>query len=203
MSSSAPTTLLRRAGRTVLAGGIALTICAASPTARVLPFAPGVPFAAGVPVAQAAPIAAPVAAPIAAPDTSALELQVFHLVNADRAVSGLAPLELDPSLVTIARWRSEDMAVHGYFSHDMGGVAGDYVFRLLNEQLVRYRIAGENLARTYAPLNVSAVQVEAALMESPTHQANILLPSYTHLGVGVAIGPDGRTLYTQLFRQEW
>ena len=176
---------LRRARRTVVAGGAALLLGAASVSGPLAP-----------------PVSSALAAPLTAPDPAAYEMAVFHLVNADRAASGLAPLSLDPSLVAIARWRSADMAALGYFGHAIGGVSGDFVFRVLDEQSVTYRVAGENLARTYAPLDESAALVEVALMESPTHRANILLPDFTHLGVGVATAPDGRTLYTQLFRQE-
>ena len=184
MSQTARPAFLRQVRRAVLASCIAFALCAASGAGFLLP----VNLVA-------------IAAPLQASSSDALEMEVFSLVNADRAASGLAPLTIDPSLVAIARWRSEDMAVQGYFSHDISGVAGDYVFRVMREQSVTYRVAGENLARIYASPDQSAL-VESALMASPTHRANIMRPAYTHVGVGVAIAPDGHTLYTQLFRQE-
>ena len=36
-------------------------------------------------------------------------------------------------------------------------------------------------------------------MNSPAHRANILTNDFTQAGVGVAIGPDGKYVFTQLF----
>ncbi len=132
--------------------------------------------------------------------TMAAESQALDLVNTDRAANGLPALEFDPTLATIARWRSEDMASRGYFSHDIGGYE---VFQVLRDWGVAYRIAGENLAYNYYGQDAATAQAERALMDSPGHRANILRPDYTHLGVGVAVAADGRYLFTQLFRKEW
>ena len=153
------------------------------------------PFASAAPgVAHADELAAPLDA------TVALETQAIDLMNADRVVNGLAPLQFDATLATIARWRSEDMATRGYFSHDIGGYQ---VFTVLRDQGVSYRVAGENLAYNYYTQDVTAPQAERALMESPSHRANILRPDYTHVGIGVSVAPDGRYLFTQLFKKEW
>ena len=125
---------------------------------------------------------------------------LIDLVNADRAAHGLAPLEFDPGLATVARWRSQDMATRQYFSHDIGGYQ---VFDVMRDQGVTYRVAGENLAYNYYSPEETAARAERALMESPSHRANILRPDYTHVGVGVAIAPDGRYLFTQLFKKAW
>jgi uncharacterized protein YkwD len=132
--------------------------------------------------------------------TMAVESQGIDLVNADRAASGLAPLQFDPSLATIARWRSEDMAARNYFSHDIGGYQ---VFQVLRDWGIAYRVAGENLAYNYYGQDAAAAQAERALMESPGHRANILRPDFTHVGIGVAVAADGRHLFTQLFKREW
>jgi uncharacterized protein YkwD len=129
-----------------------------------------------------------------------VETQLIDLVNADRAAHGLAPLQFDPSLATIARWRSEDMAARNYFSHDIGGYQ---VFQVLRDWGIPYRVAGENLAYNYHGADSAAAQAEVALMNSPAHRANILRADYTHVGVGVAVSTDGRYLFTQLFKKEW
>ena len=133
-----------------------------------------------------------------------LEEQLLSLVNADRAAYGLSALEVDPSLAAIARWRSEDMATRGYFSHDIGGYL---VFQVLRDHGIAYRTAGENLAYHYpherGGLGASPYTAEDALMRSPGHRANILRADYTHVGVGVAQAPDGRYLFTQLFKKAW
>ena len=137
-----------------------------------------------------------------APSEAALvqETALIDLVNADRAANGLPALEFDPGLATVARWRSEDMAARGYFSHDIGGYQ---VFQVLRDWGIAYRVAGENLAYNYYTPEQTAVQAERALMESPSHRANILRGDYTHVGVGVAVAPDGRFLFTQLFKRAW
>lgn len=129
-----------------------------------------------------------------------LEAQFLDLLNADRIGNGLAPLEYDASLAAIARWRSEDMASRGYFSHDIGGYQ---VFQVLKDQGISYRIAGENLAFNYFQPDQTAPAAEQALMQSPGHRANILRPDYTHAGVGIAFAPDGRVLFTQIFKTAW
>ena len=129
-----------------------------------------------------------------------LEQQFFTLLNADRTASGLAPLAYDPDLSTVARWRSEDMAARTYFSHDIGGYM---VFSVLKEQGISYRVAGENLAYNYQSADRTVSAAGAALMNSPTHRDNILRGDYTHAGVGIAMAPDGRVLYTQLFKTAW
>jgi uncharacterized protein YkwD len=37
-------------------------------------------------------------------------------------------------------------------------------------------------------------------MNSPAHRANILEPSFNHLAVGAATGPDGRLAFAEIFR---
>ena len=39
-----------------------------------------------------------------------------------------------------------------------------------------------------------------ALMNSPTHRANILEPTFNRLAIGSAIGPDGRLAFAEIFR---
>jgi uncharacterized protein YkwD len=124
------------------------------------------------------------------------ELQFLGALNADRVAHGLAPLEHDAELSAVARWRSDDMVARDYFSHDIGGYM---VFQILKDRGITYRIAGENLAQTYGPANVVG-RTEASLMRSPTHRANILMLDYTNVGVGVALGPNGSYVFTQLFK---
>lgn len=128
------------------------------------------------------------------------EIALIDLLNADRAANGLPALEFDPGLASVARWRSEDMAARQYFSHDIGGYQ---VFQVLRDHGIDYRVAGENLAYNYYSPEETALRAEKALMESPTHRANILREDYTHVGVGVAVAPDGRFLFTQLFKRAW
>jgi len=45
----------------------------------------------------------------------------------------------------------------------------------------------------------TARDVMNAWMNSPGHRNNILSPSFTEIGVGLAKGPNGRLYWTQMF----
>ncbi|HEV2123851.1 MAG TPA: CAP domain-containing protein [Chloroflexota bacterium] len=161
-----------------------------------------VPVFGVVPAAQASPLASPAGNVADAPAdaVASLETHFLDLLNADRQAHGLEPLQFDTELASVARWRSEDMAQRDYFSHDIGGYM---VFQVLKDRGIAYRVAGENLAYNTHGANETAPAAERALMASPTHRDNILRADYTHVGVGVAVGPDGKYLYTQLFKAAW
>jgi len=60
---------------------------------------------------------------------------------------------------------------------------------------IRFSAAGENIAygqRTPA-------EVMKGWMNSPGHRANILSPSYTHIGIGLAKTRNGVNYWTQMF----
>jgi uncharacterized protein YkwD len=71
---------------------------------------------------------------------------------------------------------------------------------LLADAGVPYLLAGENLARsnTITPTTVSILN--DALMNSPTHRANILEPTFDLLAVGSAAGPGGLVTFAEIFR---
>src|SRR5918998_99345 len=103
----------------------------------------GVTLALGLatPVALSAPMSA------VAWDTGAYEpgseVELVAMTNRTRAAAGLPPLEIDPRLVSMARWRSRDMVERGYFSHDLPG--GGTVFDVLTRRDYCFRLAGENI----------------------------------------------------------
>ncbi|HEX4744761.1 MAG TPA: CvpA family protein [Candidatus Limnocylindria bacterium] len=120
------------------------------------------------------------------------ERQLVALANEERAAHGLAPLELDPRLVPVARAHSTEMFRQRYFSHT-SPVTGS-PFDRITAAGIGYTRAGENLA--YAR---SVATAHRGLMESPGHRENILRPEFTRIGVGViSAGPYGR-MFTQLF----
>ena len=120
------------------------------------------------------------------------ERQLVALANEERATRGLAPLELDPRLVPVARAHSTEMFRLRYFSHVSSATGSP--FDRLTAAGIGYTRAGENLA--YARTVATA---HRGLMESPGHRENILRPEFTRIGVGViAAGPYGR-MFTQLF----
>lgn len=134
----------------------------------------------------------------AAVDVGAAEIQLIDLLNADRTAAGLQPLSADPRLMDVARWRSEDMVARNFFGHDLGGFN---VGRLLRDRQIPFNLAGENIvSNTFDDATtVGLAQVE--LMKSAGHRENVLRADYNLVGVGVAIGPNRRTVYTQIFIQ--
>jgi len=131
------------------------------------------------------------------PRLSALEWEMWAKLNWERYSRGLDILDIDPSLVEIARLRSQGMIDGNYFSHSMPD--GRNVFSLLDEERVPYRYAGENLARNNASDDISVGISVAAFMKSPSHRANILSPYYTRMGVGEITSSNGIKVYTILF----
>lgn len=114
------------------------------------------------------------------------EARSFQLINEARQQNGIAPLELNPTLVKVAREKANDMADKGYFGHYSPTYGSPYDHLQANG--VSYRWAGENIAEMG-----SVDAAHDAFMQSSGHRANILSKAYTQVGVGVA--RRGRTVY--------
>ncbi len=117
---------------------------------------------------------------------------VFRALNADRKARGLAALEPDAQVAAVARAHAEDMARNGYLEHI--NLEGESPFQRLTRAHIRYAAAAENIAVTGA-----ASALEPCWMKSPGHRANILTPTYTHVGIGVAKNSKGRYYGVQVF----
>ncbi|WP_371526027.1 CAP domain-containing protein [Streptomyces sp. NBC_01283] len=118
---------------------------------------------------------------------------VLRLTNAERTAAGLRPLSPDPLLTVAAQGHSADMVARAFYAHTSpeGGEPWDRASTAGST----HRAIGENIAcgqRTPA-------EVVDGWMNSPGHRANILKPSFTHLGVGFAGGGSAGTYWTQLF----
>ena len=141
------------------------------------------------------------------PRTDQLEVQMLDLVNRDRTdpstvqeTKGRArPLQWDGRLAEVARLHSEEMAREGFFGHE--GMDGSDPANRVTRAGVQWRSTGENIAKCR-----DVAEAEAIFMDEPkfqqNHRGNILNPSYTHIGVGIARGPDGTLYITQEFAQE-
>lgn len=106
------------------------------------------------------------------------ERQLINQVNQERIKHGLKPLNVDMTLVSIAKTKSHDMASNNYFSH-VSPTLGT-VYNMLDNAGVTYSRAGENIARTG-----SVSRAHDLFMNSSGHRANILHSGYTHVGVGI------------------
>lgn len=107
---------------------------------------------------------------------SSNEKELIDLVNKERIAAGLNPLEVDMTLVQLAKDKSHEMAVTSDVSH----YSRSKFHGNLDAAGVSYRQAGENIARA-----TSISRVHNGLMNSSGHRANIMASTYTHIGVGV------------------
>jgi uncharacterized protein YkwD len=126
------------------------------------------------------------------------EAALVALTNASRASEGLAPLGVDPQLTTIARWRSRDMAIRGYFSHAIPP-AGGRVFEVLQGDGYCFNLAGENIGWNTYPDDVATDQIQRAFLASAGHRANVVSEQWGAIGVGAWKAPGGRKFWTVLF----
>ena len=111
-----------------------------------------------------------------------IQSEIISLTNAERAQNKVAALKESPLLDRSAQAKADDMAERGYFAHKDPQGREPWVW--IQEAGYDYQYAGENLAVRF----VDSQDVVAGWMASPTHRANIIKPSYTDIGVGIAQG---------------
>lgn len=127
--------------------------------------------------------------PPPAPSSDAVQY-ALNQVNAARAAYGFAPIVLDAAVSAVAQAHATDQAVNGYFSHvSLDGRTRD---QRLAAGGVSYSSSGENQCY-YSGLSIvqTLTWCHAQFMSEPypgqwNHIANILGPSFTRLGVGIA-----------------
>jgi uncharacterized protein YkwD len=116
-------------------------------------------------------------------DEASAAQRLFALLNRDRKVAGLPALVWDDRVAKVAQGYSAEMRRTKVVAHvsPTSGSAAD-----------RVRVAGiktavvlENVARAYG-----VGEAHAGLMNSPGHRANLMSPTATHVGIGVALGDD-------------
>jgi uncharacterized YkwD family protein/spore coat assembly protein SafA len=118
------------------------------------------------------------------------EQEVIRLVNDIRKENGLKTLTYNWELSRVARYKSQDMKDNRYFAHNSPVYGTPY--EMMRSFGISFRSAGENIAKGYA----TPQAVVNAWMNSPGHRANILNPSYTHIGVGYVSAGNH---WTQMF----
>jgi uncharacterized YkwD family protein/spore coat assembly protein SafA len=122
-----------------------------------------------------------------------VEESVLKIVNNERIKAGLRPLEMDWELQRVAREKSKDMAVKGYFSHQSPTYGSP--FDMMKQFGIKYRTAGENIASGQR----TPQEVMNSWMNSSGHRANILKADFTHIGVGYYQGGQYGHMWTQMF----
>jgi uncharacterized protein YkwD len=132
-------------------------------------------FAAILLAAVAAPAAAEAAAAVA-PGTFDIATAV-KVISAYRATYGLPPVKLDPRLMKIAAVHAQRMAAADDLDHVLPG-EGSFPQRM-NSGGYNAAIAAEDIGAGYKTLP----EVMAAWEKSPEHNANLLQPGVSDIGI--------------------
>lgn len=135
----------------------------------------------------------PAPAPVPQPGVTvtADEARMLELINRERQNVALKPLQMDLTLVRLARMKSQDILDKNYFAHTSPTYGSP--FKMMKDAGVTYKIAGENLSKA-KDMPTSHVR----LMASEAHRANILNPGFTHVGIGIVYYQYG-VVVTQLY----
>lgn len=111
------------------------------------------------------------------------------LVNQERARRTIAPLTRMIGLDVIARWHADQMALQ------------EKVHYL---DLRKLRLALKELSNRRLGVNVqkgeSIRSIHGVMMKTPSNKNNILDRKFTHMGMGTAVGRDGKLFLCQVFR---
>ncbi|MEX1103626.1 MAG: CAP domain-containing protein [Dehalococcoidia bacterium] len=156
-------------------------------------------------VTQAPPLVShpgqpPAAQPVTQPSASQSEgdkadALLAHM-NAARGAEGTHELIRDADLDAVALLRAQDLLRLGYFEHY--GPDGESAFSELRARGIKYRIAGENLARNNHPGDRTVTAAFELLMASPGHRANIVEPRFSSAGIA-AVQQGKLWLYVTVF----
>ncbi|MEZ4632837.1 MAG: CAP domain-containing protein [Deinococcales bacterium] len=129
-----------------------------------------------------------------------LENALLELTNQERSRNGVVILKYDENLAIAARNHAKEMAELGYLSHE----SPIPEHQSLRKRVLRAGSAVQNIAENIAQLTPQGDIVEKTIngwMNSPSHRENLLEPSYTHIGFGLAHS-DGYVYIVQVFAQE-
>jgi len=145
----------------------------------------------GLPVAATYPPRAP---EIALRSASDLERELLAMINVDRALRGMAPLEWDAAMSAVAREHSQDMAEYDHF---------EYASPRLGTMEYRLHRAGVSAPNArYALFRAGSLQT--VMSEIKRGEPAFHMQPATHMGVGIKNkGLLAKDLYvTLLSRQE-
>ena len=117
--------------------------------------------------------------------------EVVRLTNVERQNAGLRPLQVGAHLMDMALVKSNDMAEYLYVNH-VSPVFG-MTKNIVNSS--SWGFVGENVAGGQK----NPEEVIEGWMASPSHKVNLMNPSATHIGVGIALTDNGTLVWTQIF----
>lgn len=106
------------------------------------------------------------------------------LISLYRRSNGLGNVEIDPALMAQAQAQAKAMAARDKLSHE---VQGSLTARL-NKAGFQKNVAVENVSAGYDTM----AEVFSGWRNSPPHNANLLAPKMTRMGVAAAYNPNTR-----------
>ena len=112
------------------------------------------------------------------------ERSAFDRINAERARVGVAPLAVDGDATEKAQQWAVKLAAEQRLSHSNVAAGIDGAWRSL----------GENVAAA-----ATVEDLHRILMSSAGHRARLLDARFTHVGIGIARGGDGKLYTAQVF----
>ena len=116
---------------------------------------------------------------------------MLRLVNEERTKAGVQTLVADDNLMQWSQYWSE--RVTSDWRHSTWEEEAEYAQKMgIAHDVIA---GGENLAQEYNhPSSEVAKVLVSSLMNSEGHKRTLLIPEYTRIGVGIAVGSDG-TVY--------
>ena len=119
------------------------------------------------------------------------EQSFLDRTNAMRRTAGIGQLQEHDTLTAKAEAWAVHMAATGTLAHSTlsAGLGG-----------LQYASLGENVGVASSGSD-PWLQIHNAFAASPGHRANLLNSSFSHMGVGVAVGADGRVWVAEVFAQ--
>lgn len=154
------------------------------------------------PMASAAAVAdAATSAAYLPPDIPQLQDFMFQLINETRRGSGLRPVAWDVVATTTGQFHAEEMVGFGFLSHwNLEGFGPDFRYAqqggldAVSENIYALDHSPGGEPATPGEWEALIQQAHDSLMTSEGHRENILRPSHTHVGIGVAYDPATRRL---------
>ncbi len=190
----------KHAGKPAAPPPLPVTTLVPIPTTAPPPATPALrlgpaPSARPAPAPATMSVAGAAQQPSPAEPASSIEDQIFCLTNQAREANDLGVLTLDEGLTLAAQLQASAMAQLDVLSHNLPGMPQPTLLSRLQFVGYDYSWAAENIAFGAS----DAPSVFALWMSSPPHQENILSPSATATGVGVAYDSQGFLYFSQVF----
>lgn len=120
-------------------------------------------------------------------------------INRVRYENGVAPLEIDGSLTTIAKTRTDDMVTNNYYAHQSPN--GTYFSDLMKQNRIEYDFACENLDLAFS--GAEGTYVADWMASTKGHRECLLNAKVTKVGVATGsmsvTGASNSTIATAIF----